>query len=201
MTLTLNKPLTEAKTYPHLTGLQGISDDTLQEHFKLYNGYVTNLNLLFEKLAELTSAGKLNSPEYNELKRRIGFEADGVVLHELYFGNMKPDGGALASDSKLYKKIVEDFGSYEAWEADFKATGMMRGIGWATMFQCSLSGRLMNLWATDHENGHPAGYTPVLIMDVWEHAYTMDYKPTGRKAYIDAFFKNIDWSVAESRLK
>lgn len=198
--MTVAEKCCEAKTFDHLKGLDGISDETLEQHFKLYQGYVNNTNTLAEKLGEFISSGNLGSPEYAELKRRLGFEINGVVLHELYFNNMKPNGGALDSGSKLHSALVENFGSYENWEADFKATGKMRGIGWAVLYQCSITGKLLNIWITDHEYGHPAGFTPVLVMDVWEHAYAVDYKPTGRGGYIDAFFKNINWSEAESRL-
>ncbi len=188
----------EAKKFD--LALDGISAETLEQHYKLYEGYVTNTNKLMDKIGAFIKASDLGSPEYAELKRRLGFEVNGVVLHELYFGNMKANGGALSSDSPLHKAIVESFGSYENWEADFKATGKMRGIGWAVMYKCSCTGKLVNFWISDHELGHPAGFTPVLVMDVWEHAYAVDFKPTGRGGYIDAFFKNIDWDAAASRL-
>ena len=191
----------EAKTFPAIEGgLDGMSKEQLEVHFKLYQGYVNNFNIISEKVAKLIEA-KDFGPEYAELKRRFGFELDGIVLHEYYFDNMKPSGGALDVNSKLYKKLVEQFGSYENWEADFKKTGAMRGIGWAVMYQCPKSGRLLNFWISDHEYGHPAGFQPVLVMDVWEHAYTVDWKATERPNYIDAFFKNINWQVVESRLK
>ncbi|MGE0199947.1 MAG: superoxide dismutase [Candidatus Melainabacteria bacterium] len=189
-----------AQTYD-LKGLEGISETTLEQHYKLYGGYVTNTNTVMEKLSAMAKSGGVGTPEYNELKRRFGFEVNGVILHELYFENLKAGGGALDSGSALYKKIVDSYGSYETWEADFKATGMIRGIGWAVMYQCCKTGKLVNCWIGEHEIGHPAGLTPVLIMDVWEHAYANDHMPTGRKAYIDAFFKNINWAAAESRLK
>lgn len=181
-------------------GFSGISKEQLEQHLKLYQGYVNNTNTLNTKIAELIDAGKAGTPEYNEMKRRLGFEFSGMRLHEYYFGNMKPNGGALPKDSQLYRKIVEDFGSYENWELDFKATGKMRGIGWAILYQDRHSGRLQNFWVSDHENGHPAGFEPIVVMDVWEHAFTVDYKPTEKGSYIDAFFNNIDWAAAESRL-
>lgn len=192
----------EAKTFAHLSnGLDGISKDQLEVHFKLYQGYVTNFNTLYEKYRASLDNGEFGTPEINEMKRRFGFEFNGIRLHEYYFENMKPSGGALDSGSKLYKKIEEQFGSYSNWETDFKKTGAMRGIGWAILYQDQLTNRLFNYWVTDHENGHPAGFTPILVMDVWEHAYTVDYKATERPNYMDAFFKNIDWKTVESRLK
>jgi len=197
-TLQMTKPY-EAKTYT-LQGLQGISQEQLEQHYKLYQGYVNNTNILNEKLAAFVSAGQVGSPEYAELKRRFGFEYSGMRLHEYYFGNMQANGGTLEVSSKLAQQMNEQFGSYTAWEADFKATGMMRGIGWAVLFQDPHTGRLQNFWLSDHENGYPAGFSPILVMDVWEHAYTVDYKPTERKLYIDAFFNNINWQAAASRL-
>lgn len=191
-----------AKTFPEIeNGLDGISKEQLEVHFKLYQGYVNNTNILNEKLGKFIENKDFGSPEYAELRRRLGFEFDGMRLHEYYFENMKPNGGQLDPNSKLYKKLAEQFGSYEQWEQDFKKTGAMRGIGWAILYQDPWTGRLFNFWINDHEYGHPAGFQPILVMDVWEHAYTVDYKATERPNYIDAFFKNINWQVVESRLK
>ena len=157
-TATQPKPY-EAQSFPS-EGFNGISKEQLEQHFKLYNGYVNNTNTVNTKIAELIEQGKTGTPEYNELKRRFGFEYSGMRLHEFYFGNMQPNGGSLPQDSALYRKIVEDFGSYENWEKDFKATGLMRGIGWAVLFQDPHTKRLQNFWLSDHENGHPAGFHP-----------------------------------------
>jgi len=183
-----------------LTGLVGLSDEQIKQHEKLYNGYVANTNKLNTQIADLVTAGKEASPDFAELKRRLGFEYNGMILHELYFGNMKADGGELSSASPLYARIVDSFGSYENWEKDFKAVAKMRGVGWAIMYQNPSNGVLSNHWITLHEEGHPAGYVPILIMDIWEHAFTVDYAPTERPKYLDAFFKNIDWTVCASRL-
>jgi superoxide dismutase, Fe-Mn family len=189
----------KAKTFPS-QGFEGLSEQQLEQHFKLYQGYVNNTNILNDRLAEIIAANQAGTPEFNEIKRRLGFEYSGMRLHEYYFGNMKPNGGTLPKDTALFRKIEEDFGSYANWELDFKATGKMRGIGWAVLFQDRHSGRLQNFWVADHENGQPAGFEPILVMDVWEHAFTVDYKPTEKPTYIEAFFKNIDWAAAESRL-
>ncbi|WP_287130305.1 superoxide dismutase [Candidatus Cyanaurora vandensis] len=183
-----------------LMGLLGLSDDQIKQHEKLYNGYVTNVNKLNSEIARLVDEGKESTPEFAEQKRRLGFEYNGMILHELYFGNMKPNGGELPSASPLYARIVESFGSYENWDKDFKAVAKMRGVGWAIMYQNPTNGLLSNHWVTLHEEGHPAGYIPVLIMDAWEHAFTVDYAPTERPKYIEAFFKNVDWQVCANRL-
>jgi superoxide dismutase, Fe-Mn family len=198
MPATKTKPY-EAKTYN--LQLSSISAEQLEQHYKLYQGYVTNTNAINDKMAELREAGKLGTPEYNELRRRFGFEYDGMRLHEYYFENMTAQSSPVPANGKLGTLLAEEFGSVENWEKDFRATGAMRGIGWAILYQDPFTGRLQNFWITDHEYGHPAGFTPILVMDVWEHAYSVDWKPTERPKYIDAFFNHIDWAVVEKRLK
>ena len=185
--------------YSKLIGMEGFSETLLNNHFTLYQGYVTNTNKLMDTLAAMLQDGKVSTPEYAELKRRMGFEFNGMRLHEYYFGNL---GGKGAPDKsgKLVKKLAEDFGSYENWEKDFKGTGAMRGIGWAILYQDNVTGKLFNQWINEHETGHPAGCQPVLVMDVFEHAFLTDYG-LKRADYIEAFFKNINWGVVESRLK
>lgn len=187
----------QAKDYSSLLGMPGFSDKTLQTHFKLYQGYVTNTNLLTDILATLTAEGKNRSPLYAEIKRRFGWEFDGMRLHECYFENL---GGkdTLDTSSPLYMKLVADFGSYDQWKADFIATGAMRGIGWAVLYLDPQSGRLFNTWINEHDVGHLAGGRPILIMDVFEHAYMIDYL-LDRAAYIEAFFKNINWEIVHKR--
>ncbi len=186
-----------AKDFSNLIGTEGFSDTLLKNHFTLYQGYVSNTNKLIDILASLLKEGKESTPEYAELKRRMGFEFNGMRLHELYFGNL---GGKqpLDKSSKIANQMAEDFGSYEDWERDFKATGKMRGIGWAILYQDKVTGRLFNQWINEHEVGHPTGCTPVLVMDVFEHAFMTDYG-LKRASYIEAFFKNINWSVVDSR--
>jgi Fe-Mn family superoxide dismutase len=188
-----------------LSGLNGISDQTLEMHFKLYEGYVKETNNLTARIAEFLKDGKVDQdemPAYSELTRRLGFEYNGMVLHEYYFGNMKK--GSTTSDpekgSRIYKAAEESFGSYEIWKADFIGVGKMRGVGWAICYENPANGRLSNHWITLHEVGNVSGFNPVLVMDVWEHAFLLDYKPAERPKYIEAFFSNIDWDAAEKRL-
>jgi len=188
-----------AKDYGRLLGMEGFSDTLLKNHFTLYQGYVTNTNRLLETLGQMLKDGKTSTPEYAELKRRLGWEFDGMRLHEYYFENLGGKGD-LDQGSKLYRKISEGFGSYEIWEKDFKATGAMRGIGWAVLYQDTASGRLMDFWINEHDVGHPAGCTPILILDVFEHAFMIDYG-LRRADYINAFFKNIHWKAVEERLR
>jgi Fe-Mn family superoxide dismutase len=189
-----------------LSGLKGISDETLEMHFKLYEGYVKETNKLMEKISEFISDGNVDQeemPAYSELTRRLGFEYNGMVLHEYYFDNLKKGGGTgePAANTQFAKAAAATFGSYEIWKADFVGIGKMRGVGWAICNQNPANGRLSNHWITLHETGNIAGFDPILVMDVWEHAYLLDYKPAERPKYIEAFFSNIAWSAAEQRLQ
>ena len=188
-----------AKDFGNLVGMEGFSETLLKNHFTLYQGYVTNTNKLMDALTAMLKEGKVGTPEYAELKRRMGFEFNGMRLHEYYFGNLGGKG-ALDESGKLGRKLAEDFGSYEDWEKDFRGTGTMRGIGWTILYQDNITGKLMNQWINEHETGHPAGCIPILVMDVFEHAFITDYE-LKRADYIEAFFKNINWTLVESRLK
>jgi Fe-Mn family superoxide dismutase len=188
----------------NLSGLTGISDQTLDMHFKLYEGYVKETNRLTEKIAEFLQDGQVDQdemPAYSELTRRLGFEYNGMVLHEYYFGNLTTQGGGEPPRNFAFYKAVEaSFGSYRLWKTDFVGVGKMRGVGWAICNQNPLNGRLSNHWVTLHEVGNVAGFTPVLVMDVWEHAFLLDYKPAERPKYIEAFFSNVAWTAVEERV-
>ena len=188
----------QAIDYNRILGMEGFSDTLLKNHFTLYQGYVTNTNKLMDALGQLLKEGKTGNPEYAELKRRLGWEFNGMRLHEYYFENLG-GRGSIDKAGKLHGKLVESFGSYDAWEKDFKATGAMRGIGWVALYRDIPSGRLINFWINEHDGGHPAGGMPILIMDVFEHAFMIDYG-LKKADYIEAFFKNINWEAAESRL-
>jgi Fe-Mn family superoxide dismutase len=188
---------------PHqfqLVGLKGLSEKQIDVHLKLYAGYVTNVNALNDRLASMSRDGKIGTPEWAEVTRRLGFEYDGMVLHEYYFGNLKAGGSELKSDSPLGQAIAESFGSIDAWMADFRGIATMRGVGWAVLFQDPVTGWLSNHWLSLHQEGAPVGFKPILALDVWEHAFLIDYVPAERPKYIDAFFWNVNWQAAEERL-
>jgi len=136
--------------------------------------------------------------EFGEVKRRLGWEWNGMRLHELYFDAL---GGRAPLDagSKLAAMMQEQFGSVDAWEKDFRATGGMRGIGWTILYHDPASGRLINTWINEHDVANLAGCTPLLVMDVFEHAFMLDYG-LKKADYIAAYFKNIDWQVVGRRL-
>jgi Fe-Mn family superoxide dismutase len=188
----------QAINFEKLLGTEGFSNQLLTNHFTLYNGYVTNTNKLMEELAELEKQGKAGIPQYAEMKRRFGWEFDGMRLHELYFGNMAKGGSALDKNSKLQSKIAEDFGSVESCAKGFKTAGAMRGIGWAILYYDPIGNQLVNTWINEHDGGHLAGAAPILIMDVFEHAFITDYG-LKRADYIEAFLKAIDWKTVQKR--
>jgi Fe-Mn family superoxide dismutase len=205
----MNMPAAKAKTYreqtfDHLKGLDGISDAQIDEHLKLYAGYIKQVNALNTELAELRGGGKASGthPEFAELTRRLGFEYNGMILHEYYFANLRRAAEPTPpANSGLAQALGQAFGSLDQWVKDFHAVGEMRGVGWAILFEDPMTDRLSNHWISLHQEGVPAGFKPLLVMDVWEHAFMRDYKATERKRYIEAFFRNVDRSIVERRLR
>lgn len=191
------------QSFDQLHGLDGISDDQIAEHLKLYAGYVKQVNTLNEDLFDLLGKGKASGkdPAFAELTRRLGFEYNGMILHEYYFSNLSSGARAKPDPtSPIARALAESFGSVEQWRTDFQAIGGMRGVGWVMLCQDPMTRRLTNHWVSLHQNGVPAGFKPLLVMDVWEHAFMRDYRATERGRYLDAFLRNIAWSVVEHRL-
>lgn len=185
-----------------LAGLQGISDETLQIHFGLYEGYVKNTNTLNERIAELRSAGKASGadPAFAELVRRLGWEFDGMRLHEYYFDNLTSKPSELKA-GRLHDMLAAPYGGIDGWRKEFAAIGGMRGIGWAVAYFDAVAGQITNVWIGDHNVNNLSGCKPIVVMDLWEHAWFRDYKPAEKGKYVEAFIANIDWSVCEARLK
>ncbi len=188
----------QAKEFSYLIGKTRFENDLLNMHFQLYQGYVKNTNLLRTRLKKLEDEGKGLTYDYGALKRRFAWEYDGMRLHELYFENL---GGEkpINPSSLLYQAIVKDFESYEKWKQSFIATGKMRGIGWVILYQEPGNSRLVNTWIDEHDLGHLVGGTPLLVMDVFEHAYITQYR-LNREQYIDDFFQTINWEIVEKRI-
>lgn len=182
------------KDFTHLLGTPGFSDSLLTNHFTLYEGYVKNTNTLIE----LLKTKEIGTPEYAELQRRFGWEWNGMRLHELYFGNMTKNSSTLA-DGKLKEKIEKIYGSLENWQKNFIGVGGMRGIGWVILCYDRSQDTLFNVWINEHDMGHLAGGTPLLVMDVFEHAYMLDYG-IKKAEYIETFLRSIDWVTIEERL-
>jgi Fe-Mn family superoxide dismutase len=180
----------EAKNFERLLGTEGFSDVLLRNHFTLYEGYVSNTN----KATEYLKTSEAGTQQWSETKRRLG----GMRLHELYFGNMAKEKKTLDKKNNFAKKIATEFGSVEAWEKDFKATGALRGIGWAVLACDNETGRCFNVWVNEHDTGNLAGASVLLVMDVFEHAFALDFG-IKRADYIAAFWNAIDWDVVSLR--
>jgi superoxide dismutase, Fe-Mn family len=182
------------KEYAHLIGIKGLSESLLRNHFTLYSGYVANTNKLVKRLAQLSAEQKTGEPEYAEIKRRFGWEWNGMRLHELYFeglSTMKTMPG-----KKTVELMTQAFGSFESWERDYRSTGTMRGIGWVVLYLDQTNNQLFNAWIGEHDLGHPSGCVPLLIMDVFEHAYMIDYG-LKKADYIAMFMGLINWELIE----
>ena len=199
---------TKPKTYKEqkfdLKGLDGISDKQVEEHLALYAGYVKQVNTLNEELAKLRAEGKASgkNPAFAELTRRLGFEYDGMILHEYYFSNLRRAAEPQPSPgSALARALGESFGSVDQWREEFQAIGDTRGIGWVILFEDPVTDRLSNHWVSLHQEGILAGFKPLLVMDVWEHAFMRDYKASEKAKYVEAFFRNVDWAMVERRLQ
>jgi Fe-Mn family superoxide dismutase len=181
---------------PH--NLLDISAEQIDDHWNLYKGYVKQVNVLNEELSALREAGEGGSLAYADRRRRYGFEYNGMVLHEYYFGNLKNNQNELGSGD-LLDALSKTFGCYNSWKKDFEAAAKSRAIGWAILYADTTTGQLTNHFIAEHGNGNVAGFAPVLVLDVWEHAYMVDHLASGRGDYIAAFMKNIDWTTAEER--
>ena len=181
----------------NLPELKGLSTKQIEVHLKLYAGYVKNTNALMAKIDEYKKASESNAIALSELKRRFGFEFNGMRLHELYFEALGGDGNP--GEGSLISAIEKQWGSFDAWLNEFKAVGMMRGIGWTLLVHDPKAGMLHNVWVSDHEVGHLGGLPIILAMDVWEHAFMVDYVPAERPNYINVFFENLRWDIISSR--
>jgi Fe-Mn family superoxide dismutase len=187
------------KTF-NIPELKGISKKTIDEHIKLYQGYVKHANLIIEKITELSKDTKANSYAIAETQRRFGFEFDGMKNHEYYFEQF--EGGANKGGegkAALSAAISEEWGSVDAWFARFNALALTRGIGWALLSYDKANDRLVNSWVDEQHLGQLNSTDIILALDMWEHSYLFDYVPGDKKQYVSAFFENLNWEVVEKR--
>ncbi len=188
----------KANDYSSLKGLHGITDEQIEVHLKLYNGYVTRTNALLAKTAKMANEGQHADSSYQELKRRAGWEWNGMRLHEYYFDNLGARGAV--AQSPFAAHVEKQFGSVDAWKADLMGVAKMPGVGWAITYLDPKNGQIWNHWVNQHEVGHPSGAVPLLVLDVWEHAFSVYRKPTDRPAYLEDFYANVAWDVVGKRL-
>jgi len=195
---TIMKPF-ETKSFK-IPALRGISAKNIEEHLKLYAGYVKNTNFIVEKIAELRKDAGNNAYAISEISRRFGFEYNGMRNHEVYFATLEGGPAQLIENSALKTSITETWGSFDAWLDEFKALALTRGIGWAMLYYDRKDGRLLNTWVDEQHLGQLQECTLILGLDMWEHSFVYDYQPSGKKTYIDDFFTNLNWNVVEKNL-
>ncbi len=178
--------------------LEGISKKTIEEHLKLYAGYVKNANLILSMI-EMYSKTDDEGGKYSvsEITRRFSFEFDGMRNHEIYFKHLEGGPAKLTDESMLKKAIEAEWGSFDGWLTRFKTIATTRGVGWAMLYYDKASQRLLNNWNDEQHLGHLTGLTPILALDMWEHSYLFDYVPADKKKYIEAFFANLNWGSCE----
>jgi Fe-Mn family superoxide dismutase len=189
----------EAKTF-NIPELKGISGKTIEEHMKLYQGYVKHVNLIHEKISEMKQDSEKNAYALSEVQRRLGFEFGGMKNHEAYFSQFEGGPKLVSEDSELYKSCAYLWGSWEDFLAQFKATAMTRGIGWAMLYFDREAKRLVMTWVDEQHIGQFTDVNIVLALDMWEHSYMLDYPPSEKKKYVDAFFENLNWEVVAGRV-
>ncbi len=180
-----------------IPALKGISAKSIEEHLKLYAGYVKHANLVLEKIKELKQNAEVNAYALGEINRRFGFEFNGMRNHEVYFRSLEGGSTPLATEGELRKAIEATWGSVELWLAEFKAIALTRGIGWAMLYFDPASKQLLNAWVDEQHLGQLQNCALMLGLDMWEHSFVFDYQPSGKKNYVEDFFTNLNWSAIE----
>ncbi len=190
---------------PHtfnLSTLEGLSEKQIEAHIGLYEGYVKHINILREQIADLTSLDKEKyAYAIMETRRRLGFEFNGMRMHEYYFTQLEGGVQKLNTESGLAKAVSEKYDSVENFITHFTTVGMSRGIGWSVLYADPEANTVHTAWVADHELGQLGGLPVILAMDMWEHAFMVDYLPAEKKNYIEAFLKNLNWGVVEKRFE
>ena len=181
--------------------LKGISSKNIEEHLKLYKGYVNNANLVLKKIKEYEINGVENAYVLSELHRRFAFEFGGIRNHEYYFSALEGGAKKLDDDSLLLKEIEKNGDTFESWLENFKALAMTRGVGWAMLYFDKQTGNLLSQLVDEQHIGQLVSCSPILALDMWEHAYYLDYIPSEKKNYVEAFFANLNWKVIEENFK
>lgn len=178
--------------------LKGVSTKTIEEHLKLYSGYVKHANLILEHIEELAKNAEQYAYELGELQRRFSFEFNGMRNHEYYFASLEDAPTPLSTSGNFYKEIEKTWGSFELFLNRFKAIALTRGIGWAILYWDPYTKRLLTQWVDEQHLGQLSSCVPILTLDMWEHSFVFDYQPSGKKNYIEDFFTNLNWKVIES---
>lgn len=185
--------------------LKGISSKTIEEHLKLYAGYVKHSNLILEHINTLATSPDGGAEKYayelGEIQRRFSFEFNGMRNHEYYFRSLEDGPSPLEASSKLKKAIENEWGDFDLWLNRFKSIALTRGIGWAILYYDPQTERLLNAWVDEQHLGQLSSCKPIIALDMWEHSFVADYQPSGKKQYVEDYFANLNWTVAENNFK
>ena len=186
----------------NISKLNGISEKQIATHLELYVGYIKHTNLIREKIREFeNSDNEKNAFIIAELRRRFNFEFNGMRMHEYYFEQLEGNANKINTNGVLWEVVSEKYSSFKNFIEHFKTVGKSRGVGWTILYWDNREQTTHIVWVGDHELGQLAGLPVILAMDMWEHAYMMDYAPTEKKYYIEAFFANLNWNICEERFK
>jgi Fe-Mn family superoxide dismutase len=181
--------------------LKGISAKNIEEHTKLYQGYVKHTNLIIDRISEYSTDTEKYAYELGELQRRFSFEYNGMKNHEYYFEQLESGAIALDTASPLAQAINESFGSFDAFSARFKTIAMTRGIGWAILYRDLDSNQLVTAWVDEQHLGQLNSAQFIFGIDMWEHAYVADYQPSGKKQYVEDYLNQVNWNIVAKRFK
>jgi len=189
------------KTF-NIPNLKGITTKTIEEHLKLYTGYVKNLNAIQDTMDIYAKDAQSNAYSLNEFLRRFSFEYNGMRNHEVYFSALEGSAQSLSETSELKEKINETWNSFDGWLTGFKNfAATTRGIGWAVLWYDRSDDRLLCSWIDEQHLGELNGCDMILSIDMWEHSYVADYQPSGKKQYIEDYFANLNWEVIGENFK
>lgn len=183
------------RDYQNLFNIAKISRELFTAHFALYSGYIKNTNNLLEMIKKLPK----DSAEFSELNRRLGWEFNGMRLHELFFENITDKPKEIEACPEIFNKIQIDFGSFDSWEEEFYSLALSRGIGWVVLYHDRWQDKLLNVWIEQHDRGHLCGGRPLIVVDLFEHAFLPD--KLRKPDYVDIIHGIIDWNSANERLK
>ncbi len=178
--------------------LKGISEKTIEEHLKLYAGYVKNANMILDILSSKTTTEQ-DTYTHNELQRRFSFEFNGIRNHEIYFESISEGAHAPNPQSLLYQTLEKAYGGFDAWLTRFSNLALTRGIGWAMCVYDPISKELFHAWIDEQHLGQLNGCIPIIALDMWEHSYVADYAPSGKKTYVADYISALNWTLIEER--
>ncbi len=189
----------EAKKFNLPADIPGLSAKQIEVHIGLYNGYVAHVNKLNEQLKSICSNEGDHTYAMTELNRRLGFEFNGMRMHEYYFEQLEGGATAVDSSSKFANMLQEKLGGFDGLIKGLTITALSRGIGWTVLYWDNVAQTPVMAWVSDHELGTLAGLPIIFAIDMWEHAFMVDYTPTEKAQYIEAYLNNVNWSVVSGR--